>query len=96
MEQQLEHIRRIQAKVQELIRQQALLRKENEQLRSELADWQDKYRSQHDLTSQLSEQMELLKLNTGEGWDDETRKAFEKRLQQYIKEIDRCIGILNE
>ena len=24
------------------------------------------------------------------------KKAFEKRLNQYIKEIDRCISLLNE
>lgn len=96
MQQQLEHIKRIQGKVEDLIQRQQDLKKENEQLRGEIADWKEKNRVQTELTSQLTEQVELLKLSTSQGWDDETRKSFEKRLQQYIKEIDRCLAMLND
>jgi hypothetical protein len=28
--------------------------------------------------------------------DDTTKKDFERRINQYIKEIDRCIALLSE
>lgn len=96
MHQQLEHTKRIQSKLQGLVKELTGLRKENAELKQQAAGWQEKLASQTSLINQLTEQLELLKMNTGKGWDDATREAMEKRLQQYIKEIDRCLAMLND
>ena len=41
------------------------------------------------------QQVEILKFSQ-EQMNEAEKKAFEKRLNQYIKEIDRCISLLKE
>ncbi|PWT72797.1 MAG: hypothetical protein C5B59_14910 [Bacteroidetes bacterium] len=93
---ELEHqLRRVNEKLQLLIKQYHILQKENERLRQEKD--QESSRCQ-DLTlesEKWQQQAQLLKM-TKEEMDEGEKKAFEKRLSQYVKEIDRCIAILNE
>lgn len=92
LEQQL---RRMHEKLQLLLKQYHTLQKENERLRQEKT--QEASRN-HDLSlesEKWQQQAQLLKL-TREEMDESEKKAFEKRLNQYVKEIDRCIALLNE
>jgi len=41
------------------------------------------------------QQIEILKFSQ-EQMSETEKKAFEKRLNQYVKEIDRCISLLKE
>ena len=41
------------------------------------------------------QQTEVLKLS-GSDMDEKEKKDLEKRLNQYVREIDRCIALLNE
>lgn len=45
--------------------------------------------------SELEAQVENLK-HTSSNLDEASRKAMEKQLNQYIKEIDRCIALLSQ
>jgi regulator of replication initiation timing len=89
---QIEHIRQ---KVQGLLRKQSTLEKENEKLRAELDRRSAVEAELKQKVSQLEEQVNVGKLSSGK-MDDASRKAFEKQLNQYIKEIDRCIAMLSE
>lgn len=89
----IEQIERIRQKVQGLLRKQAGLEKENEKLRAEL---DRKAAVEQELKSKvtaLEEQVNVMKMSTGQ-MDDAAKKAFEKQLNHYIKEIDRCIAML--
>lgn len=89
------HIRRIQEKLQQLLRQYHDLKKENTQLRKDL-QLQTKQGSQYQQTiDTLKQQVEVLKISSG-SWDEGDKKDFEKRINQYIKEIDKCIALLGE
>jgi len=88
-------LKRIQDKLQLLLKNYAALQKENLRLKEEL----DKNRTQSFANQQsienLKQQVEVLKISSGD-WDENDKKEFEKRINSYIKEIDRCIALLSE
>lgn len=89
-----QHLKRIQDKVQQLLKQHIALQKENQSLKDEL-DGLKKETSQFKENSEtLKQQVEILKYSNGE-MTEEDKKQFEKRINTYIKEIDRCITMLS-
>ena len=89
------HIKRIQEKLQQLIKQHYELQKENSQLKKEL-ERSLKQSSNHQQTIEtLRQQVEVLKISSG-NWDEQDKKEFEKRINHYIKEIDKCIALFSE
>jgi hypothetical protein len=88
-------VKRINEKLQLLLRRHDAVLKENEKLKKESRENRD-YREDHSTKlEQLQQQVEILKASKGE-MDEGEKKAFEKRLGQYIREIDRCIALLGE
>jgi phage host-nuclease inhibitor protein Gam len=88
-------LKRIQDKLQQVLKQQASLQKENQRLKEEMSK-----STKHSLVYQqtiddLKQQVEVLKITSG-NWDEKDKKDFEKRIHTYIKEIDRCIALLSE
>lgn len=89
------HIKRIQEKLQQLIKQQHELQKENSLLKKEL-ERASKQSAQHVQTIDiLKQQVEILKISPG-NWDEHDKKEFEKRINHYVKEIDKCIALLSQ
>jgi hypothetical protein len=88
-------LKRIQDKLQQVLKDYAALQKENLRLKEEL----DKNRTQSFANQQniedLKQQVEVLKITSG-NWEEGDKKEFEKRINSYIKEIDRCIALLSE
>ena len=88
-------LKRIQDKLQQVLKEHAALQKENLPLKEEL----DKNRTQSFAHQQnivdLKQQVDVLKITSGD-WDPNDKKEFEKRINSYIKEIDRCIALLSE
>ena len=87
-------VKRIQDKVQQLLKQQQLLSKENEELKKELIGYKKDAATQKLTIDELRQQASILKMNSVE-MDDTDKKEFERRLNHYIKEIDRCIAMLS-
>ena len=88
-------VKRIQDRVQQLLKQQLLLSKENEELKKELIAFKKDATTQKSTIDELRQQSSILKMNSVE-MNDSDKKEFEKRLNHYIKEIDRCIALLSE
>lgn len=90
-----ENIKRINSKLQQLVKQYQLLQKENEELRITIEDL--RIHRNNDLLSiaQLEQQAAILKSAAGKMTETD-KKSFEKRINQYIREIDKCIGLLSE
>jgi predicted RecB family endonuclease len=88
-------LKRIQDKLQQVLKDHSSLQKENLRLKEDL----DKNRTQTFAHQQniedLKQQVEVLKISSGD-WDPNDKKEFEKRINSYIKEIDRCIALLSE
>ncbi len=90
-----QQVRRIQDKLQQLLRQRDILLKENGKLREELGRLQQQDKEQGFRLGQLAQQVEILKA-TKAAMSEEEKRALEKKLSQYIREIDRCIALLGE
>jgi hypothetical protein len=88
-------VRRIQDKLQQLLRQRDLLQKENGRLKEEMRQLQEETIDRTTKLEQLQQQVEILKATTA-AMSEEEKRALEKRLGQYIREIDRCIAMLGE
>jgi chromosome segregation ATPase len=87
-------LKSIQAKLQQVMKQYQALQKENAQLKKEISK---AYSLDTDKTEQLQkfqQQVDVLKLGVS-GWDEEEKKELEKRIDVYLKEIDKCLSLLN-
>jgi len=88
-------LKRVHEKVGLLLKQHLALQKENESLRDDLKKMLVRC---EDLTREAEksrQQAEVSKLS-GRGLDESDKKMLEKRLNQYVREIDKCIALLQE
>ena len=90
-----EQLKRISAKLQQLLKQYQLLQKENERKTSEITTLKEIKESQSKQIEELQQQVLILKSAAGE-IKEADKKEFEKHINQYLKEIDKCIGLLSE
>lgn len=85
----------INDKLQQLMKLQGQLRKENEKLRIDLEQAKAKENAAQNLVQELQQQTSVLKLAAGE-FNQKDKKDFEKQINQYIREIDKCISFLSQ
>lgn len=90
-----QQLKRIQDKLQQLLKQHAAVQKENAALKQELQVAGKKISDSQQTIDELKQQTSILKVNA-DLMSDADKKEFEKRLSHYIKEIDRCIALLGE
>jgi chromosome segregation ATPase len=89
------HILRINEKMQQLLRQYQLQQKENERLKKELQQVKELETVKAKQIEELEQKVAVLKTATT-NMSESDKKELEKRLNNYIKEIDKCIGMLSE
>jgi chromosome segregation ATPase len=85
----------INEKLQQLLKQHHRLQKENERLKEELVSSTNKERETQRRMEELSQQISILKVASGD-MTEKDKKDFEKKINQYIKEIDKCISFLSQ
>ncbi|MBK7562577.1 MAG: hypothetical protein IPI68_13975 [Chitinophagaceae bacterium] len=90
-----QHLKRIQDKLQQILKHHAVLQKENYKLKEELETALQKISTQQKAGDELKQQVSILKVSSGE-MNEPDKKEFEKRINGYLKEIDRCIALLGE
>ena len=90
-----EQLKRVNEKLQHLLKQHASLQKDNALLRNELDNERNQANQQQAIIENLRQQVGILKISTG-SWEEKDKKEFEKKINSYIKEIDRCIALLSE
>ena len=88
-----QHLKRIQEKMQLLLKQHTALQKENQSLKEELNNLKKESSGFRERSDSLKQQVEILKYSNGE-MENEDKKQFERRINSYLKEIDRCIAML--
>ncbi len=87
------HIKQVQDKLQQLLKQHHDLKKENKKLKETLEQSAKDAAVQKENIDALKQQLEILKISSG-SWNDADKKQFEKRISSYVKEIDKCITML--
>jgi chromosome segregation ATPase len=90
-----QHITSINTKLQQLLKRYEVLQKENDQYRQTVASLQ---KGKEDLQHQLDAlQQQNLVLKAGSVQMDEAdKKDLEKKINAYLRNIDKCISILSQ
>lgn len=89
------NIKRINDKLQRLMRQHQQLQKDNERQSRLIKELEDVKEKHTQTIATLQQQVDILKASAGQ-MNAADKKAFEKHINQYLKEIDKCIGLLSE
>ena len=90
-----EHINSIEGKLALLLTKLKSQKKENERLKKELEEKTRDWEEQKKKAEQLSLQLELTSA-TENTISQSNKAALEKRINDYIKEIDKCIALLGD
>ena len=90
-----QQLKRIQDKLQQLLKAHAALQKENRRLKEELSTASTKIAGNLQQVEELKQQVSVLKVSAG-AMNEADKKELEKRINGYLKEIDRCIALLGE
>ena len=89
-----EHIHSINAKLQQLVKKYAILKKENTILHDELEEKRTNEKYFLERINSLEMQAGMLKASSGQ-MNEKDKHDFEKRINQYIKDLEKCITMLN-
>jgi ABC-type iron transport system FetAB ATPase subunit len=88
-------LKRITDKLQQAAQRYQLLQKEHEQLNKEVQLLREKEKARQIRMDELEMKITALQTVTGQLTEAE-KKDVEKRINRYIREIDRCIALLSE
>ena len=92
---QEEQLKRIQNKLNLLLKRYSAIQQENSKLKEALDAAQKKNIAQEESMEKLKQQVDILKFSSA-AMDDGEKKEFEKRINAYLKEIDKCIVMLGK
>ncbi len=84
----------MQQRLKLLISNYMVLKRENVQLKKEIAKKQTLLTEREQLLQTLQQQLDVLKLSKDSFSEDE-KSELNKRIETYIKDIDRCLSLLN-
>jgi regulator of replication initiation timing len=87
-------LRSIQDKLQLLLKQQQLLQKENQRLKKDLDKALMDKDGQDSILEGLKQQLESAAIG-GAKWSPADKQQMEKRIDGYLKEIEKCLALLN-
>lgn len=96
-----QYIQSIEDKLQQLFRKLQLVQADNATLREQLQQQQEELLQQQSTIQTLDEKLKLSKIATatqGNGLsedEDAFRREVRGKINDYIREIDRCIALLN-
>ena len=90
-----DHIANINSKLQQLLKQYEQLLKEHKQQQQRLATAQDELKKNNEQLELLEQQNLVLKASVA-SLNPADKKAMELKLNQYIKNIDKCISLISQ
>ena len=90
-----QQLKQVNEKLQQLLKQQHAIQKENIALKGTIKELRSSIQVKDQRLEEFDQQKMVKQINNG-NLDDSEKKELEKKLNQYIREIDRCIAMLNE
>ncbi len=88
-------IKTINDKLQQLVKKSNSLQKENEVLYRELSVLKEKEKDYKSTIDAISQKVNILQAAAGK-MTEADQKELEKRINQYVKDIDKCIDMISE
>ena len=89
------HIKIINEKLQQLLKKNTALQKQNEMLNAQLNILKEKEKDYKTIIEAINQKVNILQAASG-NMSEQEQKEFEKRIDGYVKEIDKCISILSD
>ncbi len=89
------HLREVSAKLKQLINNYKALQKENSDLKEALLTSKEKQKELVAKVEALDQQILIIKASTTK-MEGEEKRLFEKKIDQYIKDIEKTISVLSE
>ena len=89
------YIQNLTVKVEKLVQRQSDLVLENTELRHKNVELERLVNNQKNALTELQEQNKVVKIAKAVTEDDDDRKEQRKRLNELVREIDKCIALLN-
>jgi len=89
-----EQIKSLQTKLQLLLKQHQHVQKENLQLKKEIEKQKQDLLAREEKLGALQQQVDVLKIGA-HGWSTASKKELEKRIEVYLREVDKCLALLN-
>jgi seryl-tRNA synthetase len=90
-----QHIKRINDKLLQLLKNYQQLQKEHSRQAEQIKQLKEVKQKDDLQIEELKQKVSILKAATNT-MNEADKKEFEKNINQYIREIDKCIGILSE
>jgi hypothetical protein len=90
-----QHIKRVNDKLQQLLKGYHQLQKDNQRQSALIEELKNTRESSTQQIASLKEQVGILKAAAGK-MNEADKKEFEKNINRYLRDIDKCIGILSE
>ncbi|HVY74438.1 MAG TPA: hypothetical protein VG890_06385 [Puia sp.] len=87
-------IKNIQDKLQQLVKRQQAMRRDNQRLQKELEKARAEVREKEATLQKLQQQVDARQIGTGP-FSEPEKAALQKRIDNYLREIDRCLALLN-
>lgn len=88
------NIKRINDKLQQVLKSHQFLQKENKKQIELIKELENSISNNKSEMIALHEKINILKAAAGK-MEETDKKAFEKNINQYIREIEKCISILS-
>ena len=94
MEDMQEQIQRIEIKVQQLLKEYHAAQKEIQRLQKENESLATQLKSQTEQARLLHQRVDAQAFSAT-NMEDKTRRDLEKRINTYLKDIDKCLALLH-
>ena len=90
-----EHIKIINTKLQLLIKNYSVLQKENEGMKKMITESSQKEKELKSNIEILQQKVMIMQASAST-LDHDEKRIFEKKIDQYIKDIEKCITVLSK
>lgn len=89
-----EHMGQLQEKLQLLLKEYRQLQKENHRLEKEVANLQQSQNTKAIELVQMEQKIAAAQFSGG-NWDEAEKNMLQKKIDAYLKEIDKCLALLH-
>lgn len=89
-----DHIKNVNSKLQLLLKQYQAMQHENEQLQKTIANFSVSDKLQKETIAAMKQEQLILKASIDK-MDEKEKKELEKKINGYLKNIDKCISLLS-
>jgi len=88
------NISHLQEKLQMLIKEFKQLQKENNRLLKDIATAKAEKEANSNQLNQLEQKLSAVQLTSG-NWNETEKVGLQKKIDAYLKEIDKCLALLH-